>query len=129
MIRIELSGVHTRLCSTLCAECPQGPAGCCVSPPEFDWSDIGRVVSQGGRDWLLEQLAAKNLLPVARGLGLRRELRKESLTAPRENKCVYHGPLGCTITPERRPATCNYFLCEDAFVEGGEGRGESSALE
>lgn len=118
MIRLELAGAHTRLGSTLCAECPQGPTGCCFSPPEFDWSDIGRVVSLGGRGWLLEQLAAGALFPAARGLQIQRARRRASNAERRRNKCVFHGPEGCTIAPEQRPATCNYFLCEDAFTEG-----------
>ncbi|WP_437587767.1 hypothetical protein [Sorangium sp. So ce1000] len=121
MIRLELSGEHTRLHSTLCAQCPQGPAGCCVSPPELDWTDIGRIVSLAGRGWLLEQMAAGNLLPVSRGLELRRVRKREERTAPRQSKCVYHGARGCTVPAERRAATCNYFLCEDAFAERTDG--------
>ncbi|WP_437673062.1 hypothetical protein [Sorangium sp. So ce131] len=121
MIRLELAAEHTRLHSTLCSACPQGPAGCCVSPPELDWTDIGRVVSLGGRGWLLEQIAARNLLPVSRGLELRRVRRREASTAPRRAKCVFHGARGCTIGAELRAATCNYFLCEDAFAERQDG--------
>ncbi len=131
MLRLELVGEHTRLHSTLCGQCPQGPAGCCVSPPEFDWTDLGRVVSLGGRDWLLEQIAAGNLLPAGRGLVLRRARRREERTAPRRAKCVYHGArgpvIGCTIPAERRPATCNYFLCEDAFAERHDGQADPAS--
>lgn len=128
MIHLKLAGGDTQLLSSLCASCPQGPTGCCMSPPEYDWSDIGRVVALGGRDWVLEQIALKNLIPSARGLEIRRARRRESNTEPRRNKCVHHGPTGCTIDPSRRPATCNYFLCEDVYVEGGEKRGDSDAM-
>jgi hypothetical protein len=128
MIHLEIAGPHTRLCSTLCAACPFASAGCCTSPPEHDWSDLGRVVAAGGRDWVLAQIAAKNLVPAARGLAVRRVRRRESLTAPREHKCVYHGARGCTIDPSLRPATCNYFLCDEAYVEGGERRGDPAAV-
>ncbi len=37
-------------------------------------------------------------------------------TQPR--RCTYHGPAGCTIQPDRRAATCNYYVCEDALGEG-----------
>ncbi len=122
MIHLELAGPDSRLCSTLCAACPFGPAGCCTSPPEHDWSDIGRVVALGGREFLLAEIAAGNLRPVARGLEIRRVRRRESLVVARVRKCVYHGAEGCTIAPSRRPATCNYFLCDEAYAGGGERR-------
>jgi len=118
-VRLELLGPHTRLLSDLCARCPHGPYGCCVSPPDLDLSDVGRVVSLGGRDFLLAQMASKNLVPAAHGLVIRRVRKREGPSLPREPKCVFHGPTGCTIPHDRRPATCNYFLCEDAFVAGG----------
>ena len=34
-------------------------------------------------------------------------------------RCVFFGPGGCTLPPERRAATCNYYVCEDALAEGG----------
>jgi hypothetical protein len=128
MIHLDLAGPDTRLCSTLCAACPVGPTGCCTAPPEHDWSDIGRVVAHGGRDFLLAEIARGNLVPVARGLTIRRVKKRESPLAPRRSKCVYHGAEGCTIAPGLRPATCNYFLCDDAYREGGEGRGDGSAV-
>ena len=127
MIRLTLSGAHTRLESTLCGACPQGTVGCCVSPPALGWADVGRIVSSGGRDWILAEIAAGNLSPGPSGLEVRRERRRESATTPRRLKCVYHGPAGCTIAAEHRPSTCNYFLCADAFAEGGEARGEPTA--
>ncbi|HYG60452.1 MAG TPA: hypothetical protein VD902_20465, partial [Symbiobacteriaceae bacterium] len=72
MIRLERIGEHTRIHSSLCYQCPHGPTGCCASPPGVDWSDIGRIVNLGGRDWLLEQLSAGNLRPGPRGLLLKR---------------------------------------------------------
>jgi len=117
-VRLSILGPDSLLLSDLCAECPQGPAGCCKAPPEADWSDIGRIVSRGGRDFLLAHLALGNLLPKDRGLALRRVRKREAPTEPKLNKCVFHGPGGCTIDHSKRPATCNYFLCEDAFVAG-----------
>ncbi len=118
MLRLVLLGADTQLGSSLCAECPQGPAGCCVAPPEIDFSDVGRIVTHGGRDFLLEHIVKKNLIPSAKGLRIRRVKRRESKTEPLERKCVFHGKDGCTIETTKRPATCNYFLCEDTFRKG-----------
>lgn len=128
MIRLELLGPHTHLLSTTCAACPHNAAGCCVSPPDHGWSDVGRVVLGGGRAFLLEQIAAKNLSPVARGLAVRRVRGRTTSLEPRQKKCVYHGAQGCTIASSRRPSTCNYFLCEDAYRDAGEARGEPGAV-
>lgn len=117
MLRVEGDGPHASLLSTLCAQCPQGSGGCCVGPPEYDWSDIGRVVVKGGRDFLLAQLGRGQLTRVPRGLVLRRVRRREARDLPRQSKCVHHGPTGCTIANDLRPATCNYYLCEDTFTE------------
>jgi len=127
VIRLELLGPHTRLLSNLCARCPQGSAGCCMSPPEVDWSDVGRIVALGGQGFVLEQLAAGNLIPTSSGLRHRRVRRRERPTDPRRMKCVFHGAEGCTIAHEQRPATCNYYLCEDAYADGGERRGDPDA--
>lgn len=120
MIRLELAGPSAHLLSTTCHACPHNAAGCCVSPPPHGWSDLGRVVRGGGRAFLLEQLAAKNLDPVAGGLALRRARGRHSTTEPRQNKCVYHGAQGCTIAASLRPSTCNYYLCEEAYRDAGE---------
>lgn len=128
MIRAELAGVNTRLHSTLCAECPHGPTGCCASPPGVDWSDIGRIVTLGGRDWLLAEMAAGNLRPGARGLLLRRVENQEANAGVWPTKCVYHGARGCTIPPDRRAATCNYYICDEAFAVGGENQDEPNAV-
>jgi len=93
-----------------------GPTGCCASPPGIEWSDLGRIIALGGKAFLLEQLAAGALRSGRRGLLIER-------VAPHQGamkRCVYHGPEGCTIAPERRAATCNYYVCEDALVEGGD---------
>jgi hypothetical protein len=127
MIHLVVLGADTQLLSTLCASCPQGPAGCCVAPPEYDWSDIGRVVARGGREWLLGAIAARHVEPAARGLAVRRVRKREARDQPRQSKCAFHGPRGCTIDPDRRPATCNYFLCDDTYREGGEARGDVNA--
>jgi hypothetical protein len=117
MIHLEQAGAHTRLGSTLCAACPHSAAGCCVGPPDLGWSDIGRIVQRGGCSFLLGEIRAGNLMPGPSGLSIRRVRKKESALLPRRLKCVYHGPQGCTITPDQRPATCNYYLCADAFAE------------
>lgn len=135
MIRLEVLGQHTHLHSTLCGQCPQGPAGCCASPPAVAWADIGRITALGGGDWLLGEMRAGNLRPAPRGLAIRRsEATAPEPRDPREGdraelrawprKCVYHGPTGCTVPSDRRSATCNYYLCDDAFEAGGEGRGD-----
>jgi len=129
MIRLELAGENTRLHSTLCGQCPHGATGCCASPPGVDWSDVGRIVVLGGRDWLLEELAAGHLRPGARGLMLLRVPNREPNAGVWPSKCVYHGPQGCTIPPERRAATCNYYICDDAFLFGGENEGEPAAVQ
>ena len=99
-----------------------------MSPPEHGWADLGRVVSTGGKAFLLEQLAAKNLHPTSRGLALRRARGRHSSTEPRQNKCVYHGAKGCTLAASQRPSTCNYYLCEEAYRDAGEPRGEPDAV-
>lgn len=128
MISLASSGLHLRLLSTLCSACPQGPTGCCISPPRSDWSDLGRTVLLGGRDFLLAELAAGHLAPCADGLQMSKVKKRVSPLAPRASTCVYHGPRGCTIDHALRPATCNYFLCEDTYVEGGEAKGDPAAL-
>jgi hypothetical protein len=128
MITLASSGLHLRLLSTLCAACPQGPTGCCVSPPRSDFSDLARIVRLGGRDFLLAELAKKNLLPVEGGLEMRKVKKRVSPLEPRKSTCVYHGPRGCTIEHDQRPATCNYFLCDDAYLEGGEPKENPDAL-
>lgn len=80
---------------------------------------MARVVALGGRDFVLAEIARRNLVPAAHGLHIRRVRRREGPALPREHKCTYHGPAGCTLAPERRPATCNYFLCDDALTAGG----------
>jgi hypothetical protein len=127
MIRLELAGAHTRLHSTLCWRCPQGPTGCCASPPGVEWSDVGRIVSLGGADWLLEHLATGDLRPGPRGLNIRRAEPRDAAGAALPKRCIFHGPDGCTIPPERRASTCNYYICDDAFADGGEGRGDPDA--
>jgi hypothetical protein len=128
MIRLELTGEHTRIHSSLCMQCPHGPTGCCASPPGVDWSDVGRIVTLGGTDWLLEQLAAGNLTRGARGLLIKRIENQETNWGVWPTKCVYHGAQGCTIAPDRRAATCNYYICDEAFAYGGENQGVEAAV-
>ncbi|HZF53115.1 MAG TPA: hypothetical protein VE093_30890 [Polyangiaceae bacterium] len=127
MIRLELTGLHTHLHSTLCGTCPQGPAGCCASPPAVAWADIGRITALGGLEWLLEEMRAGNLRPAPRGLAIRRSEEREDDRGKWPRKCVYHGPTGCTVPSDRRSATCNYYLCDDAFEAGGETAGDPTA--
>ncbi|HYF91894.1 MAG TPA: hypothetical protein VD969_06585 [Symbiobacteriaceae bacterium] len=128
MIRLELNGANTRLHSTLCCQCPHGMTGCCASPPGVDWSDIGRLVALGGREWLLLEIAAGRLRPGLRGLLLKRVGNDQANAGVWPTKCVYHGPQGCTIAPERRAATCNYYICDDAFLYGGENQNDPDAV-
>jgi hypothetical protein len=128
MIHLEIAGPHTRLCSSLCSECPQGNTGCCAGPPELDWADIGRVVALGGRDFLLAEIASGNLFAGGGGLQIRRVRKRTTSADPRRLRCVYHSSTGCSIDASLRSATCNYYLCEDAFVHGGVNRGDPSAL-
>lgn len=127
MIRLEVLGQHTHLFSTLCGRCPQGPAGCCASPPAVAWADIGRITAKGGLDWLLDEMRAGNLRPAPRGLAIRRSEESEDDRGGWPRKCAYHGPEGCTVPSDRRSATCNYYLCDDAFEAGGESRGDPTA--
>ncbi|WP_438017935.1 hypothetical protein WMF18_02095 [Sorangium sp. So ce315] len=128
MIRLELAGAHTRVHSTLCGACPQGPAGCCASPPGVEWSDVGRIVSLGGAGWLFEQMAAGSLRPGQRGLLILRVEPQDGEGRALPKRCAFHGREGCTIPPQRRAATCNYYVCDDAFAHGGELRGDPEAL-
>lgn len=120
-MRLDLDGPDTVLGSALCAQCPYSPAGCCVAPPRYDWSDLGRVVAHGHQDWLLARIADGSLVPIEHGLAVTR-LKKRVLPvreAPRLAKCVFHdGAVGCTIDERQRPATCNFYLCDSALEEG-----------
>jgi hypothetical protein len=116
MIRLVVAGPHTQILSATCSACPHSAAGCCAGPPPLDWSDIGRIVSLGGRDWLLAEIAAGRLVPGDRGLVVRRRRGVARDGGPRIGKCVYHGPSGCTLAHGRRSATCNYYVC-DAVLE------------
>lgn len=127
-IRVDREGEHTGLLSPLCFQCPYGVTGCCASPPGFDWSDLGRVLQLGGRDWLKEQLAAGLILPLqqkhgvpARGLQLKRKENPAPNAGTWPTKCTYHGDQGCTIGRDRRPATCNYYCCDQVYEVGGAG--------
>jgi hypothetical protein len=99
MVRVRLSvlGPHTQIGSTVCAACPHSPAGCCTGPPPFAWPDVGRLSYE------------RTGLRIKRRRGLSRE------GGPRIAKCGYHGPTGCTISPDQRPATCNYYVCDAAL--------------
>jgi hypothetical protein len=123
MIRLELLGAHTRVHATLCNACPHGPAGCCESPPGVEWSDLGRIVALGGASWLLSQLAAGTLKRGPRALNIQR--READALGPR--RCVFHAGQGCTIPADRRTATCNFYVCDDAFAVEGEPRGDADA--
>ncbi|MEP7125424.1 MAG: hypothetical protein ABJE95_31115 [Byssovorax sp.] len=123
MIRLELLGAHTRVHATLCFACPQGPAGCCASPPGVEWSDLGRIVTLGGAAWILEQITAGNLVHGARALNLRR--READALGPR--RCVFHQGQGCTIPADRRAATCNFYVCDDAFAREDKSAGDATA--
>lgn len=124
MIRLPIArGPDTLVLSTLCARCPAGPAGCCATPPGIEWSDVGRVVRRGGRSFVLQRIADGSLRPGPRGLFLQRVPGP----AGEPHRCVFFGPGGCTLPPDRRAATCNYYVCDDALAEGGEARGDADA--
>jgi hypothetical protein len=114
-VYLVLLGPHTRVVASLCAACPQGPTGCCTSPPDLSWTDIGRVASLGGAGWLAEQVQRGRLLRGPRGLVVQRI----PMDAGAPTKCVYHGEQGCTEPPERRSAACNYYVCSEALAEAG----------
>ncbi len=121
MFHLTIAGPDTHVTSSLCAKCPHSPAGCCVAPPRFAWADIARVVTLGGRDFLLQAIADGQLRRAPHGLTLRRVKGRvtDAHGSPRIAKCVFHdGKAGCTVTAARRPATCNYYVCEDVFEEG-----------
>ncbi|MGZ3424949.1 MAG: hypothetical protein ACXVEE_44240 [Polyangiales bacterium] len=100
--------------SELCARCPQGVTGCSAAPPVVAWADLGRNARLGGAAWIAAELEAARLYPCARGLALQRVPNPDVASTGREKKCVYHGEMGCTIPHDRRSATCNYYLCDDA---------------
>ena len=114
MLRLQLARVDSLFLSPLCRRCPQGRAGCCAAPPAVAWTDIGRIVRHGGRDFLLAEMREGRLSPSPRGLAIRRVPASADFPV----RCTYLGPgdRGCILEPERRSATCNYYLCEDAFV-------------
>ncbi len=114
-VRLHVLGPHSLILSDLCARCPEGPLGCCCSPPRVDWSDVGRIVANGGRDFLLACLADKKLVRADHGLSIQRVRRRSDPRMPRERKCVFHGSTGCTLDHGLRPATCNYFLCDAGY--------------
>lgn len=128
MIRFVARGIHQRLESPLCGACPQGVTGCCAAPPVIAWADLGRIVTLGGRDWLLAELAAERLYPCARGLAMKRVDNPDRATTGREKKCVYHGDGGCTIAHDRRSATCNYYVCDDALGDDEQARARRDRL-
>lgn len=120
-VKLVTASPDSVLGSELCAKCPYSPAGCCVAPPRYDWSDLGRVVAHGHLDWLVAGLAAGRFTRIEHGLALTRVKGRVLPTreAPRLAKCVFHdGATGCTIDPTQRPATCNFYLCESALDEG-----------
>lgn len=120
MLRLAVAGAHTTILSSLCRACPHSRAGCCVAPPRLAWSDLGRVVALGGRDWLLGEIAAGRLVPAPRGAAWL-VIRRGSAASGDETTraCVYLGPNGCTLPLHRRSATCNFYVCEDAIAAGG----------
>lgn len=126
MLRLELCGAHTHLHSTLCSHCPHGPAGCCAAPPAVAWADLGRIAGLGGAAWLLDEMRSGRLRPSPRGLAIQRVPPAEIDGRAFPGRCVYLGPRGCVIPPDRRSATCNYYLCDEALAHGGEA-GEAGA--
>jgi hypothetical protein len=85
-------------------------------------ADVARIVTHHGRDWLLTELESGRLIAGEAWLILRRT-----------DACGYLGPTGCTIAHERRPATCNFYVCESALDAGDDRksslRGQRDLLE
>ena len=115
VMRLPMASPDTTILSSLCSACPHAAAGCCVAPPRLDLADIGRIVARGGRDWLLAELASDRIFrpTSAPWLSIRR-VSPDGASA----RCGFHGERGCTIAHDRRPATCNFYVCEEALVEG-----------
>jgi hypothetical protein len=130
MLRLQLAGADTLLVSSLCTACPHSAAGCCAAPPRVALSDIARIVAHGGRDWLLEEIGAGRLVaaPGNLWLVLPRTTRTMPGSATPLAACVYLGETGCTIPHDRRSATCNYYVCEDALVAGGDAEPQARAV-
>ena len=129
-LRLQVVGGDTVLGSTLCAQCPHSPAGCCVAPPRYDWSDLARVVRHGHGGWLRERLAAGDLRGNEHGLTIHRPARRLSAAygAPRLARCAFHdGTVGCTVDETQRPATCNYYLCDQALADADDGAAAARA--
>lgn len=124
MITIERRGPHALVLSTLCARCPMGEAGCCATPPALEWSDLGRIAALGGISFVLQRIADGSLKKGPRGLFITRVAPREGTGA----RCIFHGPAGCTIPHDRRSATCNYYVCEDAIAQAGEATGDRTAV-
>lgn len=124
-VHLVLLGPHTRVVAALCAACPLGPVGCCSSPPDLSWADIGRIASLGGVEWLIEEMGAGRLLKGPRGLLVDRVTPRGAEMA----RCVYHAEMGCTVSTDRRSAACNYYVCREA-LGGEEGEeGENAGVE
>lgn len=130
-VRLVLLGPHTRVLAELCASCPLGPTGCCSTPPDLSWADIARIASLGGVDWLIDEMGAGRLLRGPRGLLVARVAAagggrpdaavaagggRPGAAAVQGTKCVYHGEQGCSVSPDRRSAACNYYVCQDALA-------------
>lgn len=124
MLRLTLAGLDTRTLSSLCRQCPYGPSGCCVAPPRYGLADVAWVVRAGGRDFLLEAITRGDLVPIADGLAIARRVHGEHGAS-----CTFFAPgEGCTIPVERRPTTCNHYVCDRALEDAEhEGQGVEAA--
>jgi hypothetical protein len=129
VLRLVVQGPQSLVLSTLCTSCPHSQAGCCAAPPRITLADLGRIVALGGRDWLLQELAEGRLARGERWLFIRRPARPLAPGGEPLAACVYLGPGGCTIPHDRRSATCNYYVCEDALSEPDALAGDARALQ
>lgn len=118
-VRLHLDGAHTRIHAELCIQCPHNPAGCCAAPPAVAWTDIGRIASLAGIDFLLTELEHGRLKPSPLGLSIQRQPASSLMDRAMPARCIYLGPAGCTLGEHQRSATCNYYICEEALAEGG----------
>jgi hypothetical protein len=111
---LTVLGAHTHLHATACSACPHHVFGCCSHPPPYDWADVARVLSLGGRAHL-EGALARGDLTLTRG-GLRFATpKRRGPRGKRVQGCVFLGEAGCVLDPREKPAVCNYYVCETAL--------------
>lgn len=62
---------------------------------------------------MLEAITRGDLVPIADGLAIARRVHGEHGAS-----CTFFAPgVGCTIAAERRPTTCNHYVCDRALED------------